>query len=73
MITQIFYKKCQNTPSPQAGEGGGEGEHIISTPTLILPHQRLCRNRGNGQKCHAELVSASNRIKYLRDPEPSSG
>jgi hypothetical protein len=25
------------------------------------------------KKCHAELVSASHRIKYLRDPEPSSG
>jgi len=24
-------------------------------------------------KCHAELVSASNKIKHLRDPETSSG
>jgi hypothetical protein len=25
------------TPSPLAGEGGGEGDHTESTPTLILP------------------------------------
>ncbi|MBS3907989.1 MAG: 16S rRNA (uracil(1498)-N(3))-methyltransferase [Syntrophaceae bacterium] len=35
--------------------------------------KRLCRQGGNKEKCHAELVSASNRIKCLRDPEPSSG
>jgi hypothetical protein len=28
-----------SSPSPQAGEGGGEGEHILSTPALVLPHQ----------------------------------
>ena len=27
------------TPSPQAGEGGGEGAHTMTTPTLILPRQ----------------------------------
>jgi CheY-like chemotaxis protein len=37
------------------------------------PPRRLCRNRGNGEKCHAELVSASNGINKLRDPETSSG
>jgi hypothetical protein len=25
------------------------------------------------EKCHTELVSASHRIKYLRDPEINSG
>jgi hypothetical protein len=34
---------------------------------------RLCRNWENGKKCHAELGSASNKIKNLRDPETSSG
>ncbi len=33
--------------------------------TLIPPHQRLCRNWGNGEKRHAELVSASNNINGL--------
>jgi len=27
------------TPSPLEGEGWGEGEHAIFTPTLTLPHQ----------------------------------
>jgi hypothetical protein len=26
-------------PSPLVGEGGGEGEYAMSTPTSILPHQ----------------------------------
>jgi hypothetical protein len=26
-------------PSPLVGEGEGEGEHTLSTPTSILPHQ----------------------------------
>ena len=38
-----------------------------------LPLKRLCHNWGNGEKRHAELVSASNRINKLRDPETSSG
>ncbi len=41
--------------------------------TLTLSPRRLWRNWGNGEKCHAELVSASNKIKELRDPETSSG
>jgi len=39
----------------------------------ILPIERPCRNRGDGEKCHAELVSASNRIKELRNSEMNSG
>jgi hypothetical protein len=31
------------------------------------------RGEGKGEKCHAELVSASNGINKLRDPETSSG
>jgi hypothetical protein len=27
------------TPSPSVGEGGGEGEHAMFTPTRTLPHQ----------------------------------
>jgi 2,4-dienoyl-CoA reductase-like NADH-dependent reductase (Old Yellow Enzyme family) len=42
-------------------------------PRPPLSPQRLCRNMENRQDCHAELVSASNRIRCLRDPEPSSG
>ena len=40
---------------------------------IILPLERLCRNEGNGGKCHAELVSASDGNNELRDPETSSG
>jgi hypothetical protein len=29
--------------------------------------------KGKSEKCHAELVSASKRIKDLRDPEMNSG
>ena len=28
-----------SSPSPLAGEGAGEGEHFLSTPTLVLPRQ----------------------------------
>jgi hypothetical protein len=41
--------------------------------TPSLSPVRLCRNRGNSEKCYAELVSASDRINKLRDPETSSG
>ncbi len=41
--------------------------------TFILSPWRLCHNSGNGEKCHAELVSASNGINNLQDPETSSG
>jgi hypothetical protein len=34
-----------------------------------LWQRRLCHNSGNGERCHAELVSASNGINNLRDPE----
>jgi hypothetical protein len=40
---------------------------------LPLSLEKLCRIRGNDEKCHAELGSASKRIKYLQDPETSSG
>jgi len=35
------------------------------------PLQREGHNKGNGEKCHAELVSASKGIRKLRDPETS--
>ena len=57
-----FIKICQNTPQLCWGD---------EWPTLSPG--RLCHNGENSEKCHAELVSASNRIKYLRDPEINSG
>jgi len=46
---------------------------IILPLTPALSRKRLCHNSGNGEKCHAELVSASNGVNNLRDPETSSG
>ncbi len=56
----------------------GEGNCYVPLPkgreiATFLPLQRLCRNRENSEKRHAELVSASNGINKLRDPETSSG
>ena len=38
----VIWNWCLELPviplSP-GGRGGGEGEHILSTPTLVLPHQ----------------------------------
>ncbi len=54
-MTQLNYyiKDTLLSPSPLgfesqrlAGEGGGEGEHISSTPTLVLPRHRLRRKSG---------------------------
>jgi hypothetical protein len=45
-----------------AGEGGERNPE--STPTQSSP-RRLCHNWGYGEKCHAELVSASNKINSL--------
>ena len=39
------------------------GMNPFLTPTLSP--RRLCRNRGDGEECHAELVSASNGINKL--------
>ena len=60
--TKTFIKMWQNTPKLCWGN---------EWPSLSPG--RLCHNGGNSEKCHAELVSASNRIKYLRDPEINSG
>jgi hypothetical protein len=49
---------------------------IISVGFQVSPSPlagRLCRKGKNREKCHDELVSASNRIQYLRDPEINSG
>ena len=47
---------------------------IIQTHShLPLSPLRLCCNMGNDGKCHAELVSASNLINTLLDPEINSG
>ena len=35
---RIYVEITRFSPSPLAGEGGGEG-HTLSTPTSILPHQ----------------------------------
>jgi len=35
----ITQKITRLSPSPLVGEGGGEGEHTMSTPTSILPRQ----------------------------------
>jgi hypothetical protein len=35
----ITWEIVRHLPLPPAGEGGGEGEHILSTPTLVLPRQ----------------------------------
>jgi hypothetical protein len=54
-----------------------EGEETVSLSssplTTALSHQRLCCNRENDGKCYAELVSASNLINTLLDPEINSG
>ena len=44
LLTPFYYLSnfSENkpiAPSPLVGEGGGEGEHTIITPTFILPHQ----------------------------------
>jgi para-aminobenzoate synthetase component 2 len=42
---------------------------IRSIPlTPSLSPERVCCNRGNGERCHAELVSASNGTNKLPDP-----
>ena len=36
---QIPKVKIEYSPSPLVGEGGGEGEHTLFTPSSILRHQ----------------------------------
>ena len=38
-LNQVQGDKIIITTQSLAGEGGGEGEHNIFTPTSILPHQ----------------------------------
>jgi hypothetical protein len=40
---------------------------------LVKTHMKALKKRWSRAKCHAELVSASNGINGLRDPETSSG
>ena len=57
-------------------DGGGLrwGWNLVCSPSpQPSPARRLCRNRGNCEKCHAELDSASNGINKFRDPETSPG
>jgi hypothetical protein len=35
----MAQKITRLSPSPLAGEGGGEGEHTMPTPTSVLPRQ----------------------------------
>jgi hypothetical protein len=39
IIPGINWKIILIIPSPLVGEGRGEGEYTIGTPTLTLPHQ----------------------------------
>jgi len=55
-------------------EKGGGGQKEFRPPSPSSPPARDCVVKGKkSEKCHAELVSASNKIKYLRDPEINSG
>jgi hypothetical protein len=39
-MAQLNYIEYSlSSPSPLAGEGGGEGEHILPIPTFVLPRQ----------------------------------
>jgi hypothetical protein len=76
MPNLLWY--AQSTPNGMPINGRMKGLIEISdsipqfplpTQHFALPHRRLCCNRGNGEKCHAELVSASNGIYESRDPE----
>ena len=65
---------------PKIKQGLGYGQKFYETPFWNVrkdkgnpPPWRLCRNSLIGGRCHAELVSASNKIKNLRDPEINSG
>src|SRR4030042_324555 len=64
-----FHLQPVLTPTPELCKVQG----FVLPPTWCRaspsPVRRLCRNWGNRKKCHAELGSASNKIKDLRDPE----
>jgi len=40
LLIEIKHRITQLSSSPLVGEGGGEGEYTMSTPTSILPIKR---------------------------------
>ena len=58
-------------PSPPLVRGDKGEEETRFTPTLCLPHQRLCRNIGEHVFCHFDRrekseIQATYRIKISR-------